>query len=340
MKKIVFSLLAACMLLGVVACGGGEKTLEQALKTGGQDGVTIKSLIGENYQTIDMQNFEGNNALTLALNGGYIDIAKALIREGADVNAKNGLGNTMLIHAMVNTEIAKMLVENGADLNGYNNTSGLTALMVAAYSGNVELAKIFIEKGADVNLVDYQGNTALSYAIDEEYSEIEELLRVAGAYDFYAEMARAREGEGLGDDYDDEYDFDDGGDGESLTFVLYQQGDWDAVKSRINNQGVSANVGGRSGTLLTIASARGNMEHIQFLLSKGADVNAKGGIMQITALMNASTVEVAKFLIEKGANVNLQDSDGMTALGYATEDGNTAVMEVLKAAGAKLASEL
>jgi len=45
--------------------------------------------------------------------------------------------------------------------------------------------------------------------------------------------------------------------------------------------------------------------------------------------------DIVKLLIENGADVNVKDKDGMTALMYASEEGYTEIVSLLKNAGAK-----
>ena len=42
-----------------------------------------------------------------------------------------------------------------------------------------------------------------------------------------------------------------------------------------------------------------------------------------------------RLLLEKGADVNATDKNGVTALGFAGAEGHTAIVEMLRAAGAK-----
>jgi len=62
--------------------------------------------------------------------------SKAMIEHGADVNAKDNYGYTVLILAARNghTEIVELLIERGADIEAMNN-DGNTALIQAARYG-------------------------------------------------------------------------------------------------------------------------------------------------------------------------------------------------------------
>jgi ankyrin repeat protein len=78
-------------------------------------------------------------------------------------------------------------------------------------------------------------------------------------------------------------------------------------------------------TALIAASFNGRFHAVEFLLEKGADVNAKTKT-GVTALMAASLDEankaVAELLLDKGAEINAQTASGKTALqfsGFADE---------------------
>ena len=71
-------------------------------------------------------------------------------------------------------------------------------------------------------------------------------------------------------------------------------------------------------------------------MQKGADLNATDKWGQ-TALMLAAgrnDVECTRLLVQAGAKLNIRAKNGLTALGYASENGQTAVAEVLKRAKA------
>ena len=84
------------------------------------------------------------------------------------------------------------------------------------------------------------------------------------------------------------------------------------------------------------AAAKGDIEQIKSLLSKGADVNAKDdrGMTPLHEAAYYGQKEVAKLLIAKGANVSSKDTSGQTPLHKAVTFGSILVSELLVAGGA------
>jgi len=96
------------------------------------------------------------------------DAAKVrlLLSKGAKVDVRSKLGRTPLLIAAAYdgaTEAAHLLIEKGADVNARDN-SGMSVLEQAASSNHIELVRLLLAKGADVNTVDEGGFTALMSA--------------------------------------------------------------------------------------------------------------------------------------------------------------------------------
>ncbi|KAI5632954.1 DHHC palmitoyltransferase domain-containing protein [Phthorimaea operculella] len=90
-------------------------------------------------------------------------------------------------------------------------------------------------------------------------------------------------------------------------------------------------------TLLHWAAINNRREIIQFLLSRGAAVDAVGGELQATPLQWAARqghLEAVVLLVRAGADPRLRDAEGCASLHLAAQFGHTAVVAYLVARGA------
>lgn len=117
-----------------------------------------------------------------------LELGKA-IKNGADVNAKDEVGNTPLMFAasFCSLEAAKLLIDKDADINA-TNSGGVTALLMATalpvHKDSVEIVKLLLEKGADVNVKSKYGDTAIknvTYCSHANCLQIASLLKQYGA---------------------------------------------------------------------------------------------------------------------------------------------------------------
>lgn len=109
---------------------------------------------------------DGWTLLFHAMKGWQYDTVEALVKKGADLNARDILGHTMLsICARYGyQEQAEFLLSLGADVNTREEVLGRTPLMVAAYCDHPPLAQLLLKAGADKNAIDDLGETAMSIA--------------------------------------------------------------------------------------------------------------------------------------------------------------------------------
>ena len=116
---------------------------------------------------VNAKNSDGYTALILASSNGRTEIVAMLLEKGADVNAKDKYNATALIKASSNghTEIVAKLLDAGADVNAKNDY-GYTALIQASRNKHTEIVAMLLDNGADVNATDDDGDTALMKVIN------------------------------------------------------------------------------------------------------------------------------------------------------------------------------
>ena len=92
-------------------------------------------------------------------------------------------------------------------------------------------------------------------------------------------------------------------------------------------------------TPLGLASHLGNKDVVQYLLEKGADVNATSrnqtGFSPLMAASEDGNKDIVKLLLAQGADIHARTNDGKTALSFAVEKGHNDVATLLKDHGAR-----
>jgi ankyrin repeat protein len=124
--------------------------------------------------------------------------------------------------------------------------------------------------------------------------------------------------------------------------VAIEDHDLDAVKALIEEEHAAVDTpidyGSSSITPLIKASWDGDLPIVQYLLSKGADVNARDTESKQTALLNAVSnghVEIVRALIAAKANVSLRNTFDFNPFTTAVAAGNEELSLILLEAGAK-----
>ncbi len=199
-----------------IAIAKGMIPLMLAIREGHYE-FALKLIEKTTTATINMQNPDGDTALTLALKKGHLSIAESLISHDADQGIADAKGMTPLMLAINNgyTEFAVELIKtsdtetlNKVNSDGYsalilacskNNECILSALLQrtdlelnpsnckhtplihASLHQNIALVNALVEKGVSVNHANKDGVTALHGATSRGHAEIVKQLLAVGA---------------------------------------------------------------------------------------------------------------------------------------------------------------
>jgi ankyrin repeat protein len=209
---------------------------------------------------------------------------------------------------------------------------GSTPLQWAVFEGNIAEVKRLLAAGADPKVINDYGVDAIQLAADESNTQLIRLLLKAGANPNAANA-----------------------DGETVLHLVARSGNLDAAKLLVN-AGALVDPRERFGgqTPLMWATARRHPDLVQFLASKGADVNARSAIRDyqrvvtaesrakqldrggLTPLMYAAREncrECVPVLLKYHADVTLPDPSGMPPLSIALMNGNWDLAKLLIEAG-------
>ena len=126
----------------------------------------------------------GNTALGEAASANDVDIARLLIDNGADLNAREVQYTPLDRAAVRGPDVAILLVARGAEVNEPETITKETPLHAAAACGYIEVVRVLLQHGANTEAVDQFGNTPLDlteqaekYTNNDNFSEILRLLR-------------------------------------------------------------------------------------------------------------------------------------------------------------------
>ncbi len=112
---------------------------------------------------------------------GSLESLSLLLDAGADANAKDYSGNTVLMHAVADPAKVRLLIRHGANVKA-KSPDGRTALaLAAAKPGNSETVKVLLAWGAAVTVRDEGKRTVLHEAVEANDSASVKLLLESGA---------------------------------------------------------------------------------------------------------------------------------------------------------------
>jgi len=273
----------------------------------------------------------GQTPLLGAAKKGHLEICEYLIKNGCDVNAATMTGTTPLCTAVEegHLPVVKLLIENGADVN--QSPTGLVArdvhiehqtpLLIACIKNHEDIVRCLIEAGADVNTTSERGSSPFLAICQHNNADLARLLIQHGArYDIEVTNVYAAKINGL--------------------IVAAESGSFDILKLLVE-AGLNVNykiegpeeTAGR--TPLFCASAKGFRDIVEYLIKKGADVNAteKTGLSCLHIAAAMGHADIVQLLCEHGADCDQKlpfEEQNATAYDLAESQQHTSVCEVLR----------
>lgn len=259
--------------------------------------------------------------LFLAVNHRDAADVQALIKKGADPNARNGLDFTPLDIAAGShqPEIMEILMQSGAKPDAPSPYG--TALTFAAQSGNIPGMKLLLARGVNVNPRRPDGITVLM------------LASRAGAAEIVSELVRRKAEVNAVDN-----------DGATPLIYAAREGEKETGKVLLAAGAEVDRPDNHGWTPLMYAAVNGHAEMVQFLLEKRANPNARDAKGR-TALALAATYndapDVIRALKAGGANVRAVDAANRSAYSLAVaraHSGTAALLEAPEAAPESVAA--
>ncbi len=294
----------ACLLLPGAAVAARASTSAVPIVAAAQSGdVAAVQRLLQQRSVVNAGDPDGTTALHWAARLDHLELAKALLRAGADANVTNryGVSPLSLAARAGSAPMLGLLLESGAAMPAAEAAlaDGQTLLMLAARTGRVDAVQLLVARTANVNAVERRdGTTAVVWAAVGDRAEAVRALTRAGAdvnvrsrLTAYPHTPPAVIGDALepGVSY--------------VGQTVLPKGGW---------------------TPVMFAAREGAANAVRALAEAGADLDlrdADGTTALVLSIINGHFATTAA-LLERGADPNVADNAGMTPL-YAAIDMHT-----------------
>jgi ankyrin repeat protein len=272
-----------------------------------------KNIFSTEFKLSPNMVYEGQPILFYAAGVDNFDALKALIEEGANVNAiYNGVTLLYLVSQNRHLEAVKLLIAKENIEVDKTTPDKATPLFMVVFKGYAEIADLLINAGANVNIT-YEGKTPLHLAIQKGYAAMVDLLIKARA------------------DVNIMYK------GKTPLHLAIQKGNV-AMVDLLIKAGADVSETYNGVTLLYIACQKeGCVKIVELLTAAEADPNQveEGKIPPLYIVCQNGGVEKANLLIKAGARVD-EAYDGVTPLFIAVQNGDTEMVALLIKEGADI----
>ena len=271
-------------------------------------------------------------------------VCRVLIDAGADLHTKNEKQESPLHYACESgaLDVVKMLVEAGAGVRDTND-EGWTCLHVAVQFGHTETVRYLMGLPfVDMNHRDSDNRTALCVAVDEERTDIVQVLIDAGAdidtqnnegwsplhtaceyggLDIVKMLVRAGAGVRATDNL-----------GWTCLAHAARYGHTETVRYLAGLPEVELNYRYHDNdTALHLAVDENRTDVVQVLIDAGADIDIKNyaGRSPLHCACASGALDLVKMLVRGGAGVRARNVKGRTCLHLAAELGHTETVRYL-----------
>ncbi len=261
------------------------------------DAAALKDAIASGAD-VNAKNEHGNPAILMAAFHGFKDGVDTLIENKSDVNATNGNGKTALMEASFwnNVEIVTKLLINYAKIDTKDNDGNTALHHMVSHWINSKTSDVLLDNEADPTALNNEGKTPIDYAVEMSPKSpiVKSMLEKASQHLCYADIK---------------------------------------TRTRMIEYGANPDATNEWGTpLIGCAAMCGDIEQIDYLLSKGVGVDRASGNDEYTPLAYAVIYKKHKttqHLLNIGANFNIK-INGKMLIDLAKEKSTPEIVKMLE----------
>lgn len=279
----------------------------------------LLELILEKGPSLSMKNVSESTPLFHAAWSGYEDVVQILVDAKADPNAPgDDQGWTPLQGAYDEARISEILLEAGADIDR-ETTGGNTALTLACVNDCVDTIAVLLRYKANPNHF-FNHSTPLSLCLESSSTDGVSKLLEAGADPTLVSASDLEH---------------------PLLHYCVRYGLSDALELLLLYN-ISVNeLDDENKTALCCITSQTTVSSVKLLLRRGASVDPKTDAKApshtpLLSAVSAGNYEVAEYLVSSGANVNAKGEDFGSILHAACRSGTHAIIGMLVEAGADI----
>ena len=294
------------------------------------ENIPIIELLLENKIVVNSKNNQGQTSFMLALARGNREIIEIFKNIGVNTDSRDLEFNNLLHFAVMgnNLEIVKQIIDK-KNVN-LSNIDGVTPLLNACKIKNIDISIIetLIEYGADIKHRDKNGRFPLLEAASIGNIDVVKILLKNNSFDNSSINKKALNGN-------------------SPLLEAVLSNNYELVSFLIDN-GADVNIKNSLGVTPLIIAAGINYDTTKLLIKNGAKLKPKArfdspySIMGGDALFSAANNNIkenVKLLIESGANINTKSYLGSTPLLEALRHNNEELFYYIKKNGGNISAK-